>query len=205
MKHHTHQHNSIKCNLTACATMWSVQQHFLPLKLWTGFFFFIFLWEMGINHSVPLNFSVLKCPFFMKVCLHQLWVILSLSQLLYSTLQSLGIFLSLPANTKCLDCDLGQCMCPCFSSASLWYQMYISPPPIAVHPIPSFLFLTLSNCTLDKDLNFHPLCKPEVDTELLESSPLQSWGRLSGNLFKLQLGRLGNEKLHCSNCIESST
>lgn len=113
MKHHTHQHNSIKCNLTACATMWSVQQHFLPLKLWTGFFF-IFLWEMGINHSVPLNFSVLKCPFFMKVCLHQLWVILSLSQLLYSTLQSLGIFLSLPANTTCLDCDLGQCMCPCF-------------------------------------------------------------------------------------------
>lgn len=64
MKHHTHQHNSIKCNLTACATMWSVQQHFLPLKLWTGFFFFhifvgngklcaleLFCTEMSILHE----------------------------------------------------------------------------------------------------------------------------------------------------------
>lgn len=88
MKHHTHQHNCIKCNLTACATMCSVQQHFLPPKFWMAFSFSpYFLWEIGINHSVPLNFSVLKCPFLMNFFFfffHRLWVILALSQLLYS-------------------------------------------------------------------------------------------------------------------------
>lgn len=170
-------------------------------------FFSSFLWEIGINHSVPLNFSVLKCRSLWKfVCISYglFWLLVS-SFTLHVVFQSLWIFFFLPDNTERLECDLGQCMCQCLSSASLWYQMYIPPSPVAVHLIPSFLFLKLSNCTLDKDLNFHPLCKPEVDTELLEPSPPKSWGRLSGNLFKLQLGRLGNEKLHCSNCIQSST
>lgn len=147
----------------ACATICSVQQHFLPLKLWTSFFP-IFMWDWNNSSSVRLNSSVLIFPFFMNVpvCISS-WVFMALGQLLstlHVALQSLWIFISLPDSIKCLDCDLGQCVCVCFSSASWWYQMYFSASLVAVHPIPSFFFLALSNCTSDQDLNFHPLCKP---------------------------------------------
>ena len=104
--------------------------------------FFLFLWGIGINYSVRLNSSVLRFPFFMNVpvCISS-WVFMALSQLLFTlrvALQSLWIFISLPDGIKCLDCDLGQCVCVCFSSASQWYQMYFSPSLQFIRSLLSF-------------------------------------------------------------------